>query len=434
MGTSGTSFAAAVRMGFVIDVAGYGQRSAQEKFDLQRRVSEFVDDVLQDLGLRLEDTHHHGTGDGMVVFLPSEVEVNRSLVRLLRSAVETLADDNRRYRDRMRLRMAVVIGPLGPAAIGFSGDVIVEAARMVDSEELRAVLAERRDTDLVAVISEQLYGYAVGQRHTGLHAADFQPLTIEVKELSTRAWLWNGPVAATTTARQGPPPETFVLAAPRAGGCVLGIRPGAIERVRDIDIWVNSENTDMTMARINEFAISSVIRYHGAVRDTAGHVVDDVIANELEELVAGQRPVAPGAAFVTGSGLLAETNGVRRIIHVAAVHGEPGAGFRQVRHLPAGVSNALRQAERLAAEDASLRTIIFPMMGAGVAGAPVPKTAADLVDAAVDHLAARPGTLLRGIYFLAYTDAERHALAEELGGHPALRPADPDTDGTGATR
>jgi O-acetyl-ADP-ribose deacetylase (regulator of RNase III) len=216
-----------------------------------------------------------------------------------------------------------------------------------------------------------------------------------------------------------------VLAAPETSDCVLGIRTGPIERVRDIAIWVNSENTDMTMARINEFAISSVIRYHGSVRDAAGHVVDDVIADELDRLVAGQRPVAPGAVFVTGSGVLAETNGVRRIIHVAAVHGEPGAGFRQVRHIPSGVSNALRQAERLAGEDASLRTIIFPMLGAGVAGAPVPKTAADLVDAAVDHLVTRPGTPLSGIYFLAFTDAERLALTGVLGGHPALRAAEP---------
>jgi O-acetyl-ADP-ribose deacetylase (regulator of RNase III) len=422
MDSAGTSFAASVRMGFVIDVAGYGRRSTQEKFDLQRRVSEFVDEVLQDIGLRLADTRHHGTGDGMVVFLPSEIEVNRSLARLLRSAAETVDEDNRRYRDRMRLRMAVVIGPLGPAAIGFSGDAVVEASRMVDSEELRAALAERRDTDLVAVISDQLYGYAVGQRHTGLRAEEFQPLTIEVKELKTRGWLWSGPAVSS---RPTSPPDTYVLAAPETSDCVLGIRTGPIERVRDIAIWVNSENTDMTMARINEFAISSVIRYHGSVRDAAGHVVDDVIADELDRLVAGQRPVAPGAVFVTGSGVLAETNGVRRIIHVAAVHGEPGAGFRQVRHIPSGVSNALRQAERLAGEDASLRTIIFPMLGAGVAGAPVPKTAADLVDAAVDHLVTRPGTPLSGIYFLAFTDAERLALTGVLGGHPALRAAEP---------
>jgi O-acetyl-ADP-ribose deacetylase (regulator of RNase III) len=419
MESPGASFATSVRMGFVIDVAGYGLRSAAEKIDLQHRVSAFVVEVLQDLDLRLNDTHHHGTGDGMVVFLPSEVEVHRALVRLLRSASEALAEDNRRYRDRMRLRIAAVIGPLGPAAIGFSGDAIVAAARMVDSEALRAALNERPSADLVVLVSDQLYRYVVGERRTGLRAEDFAAVDVQAKEFRGRAWLWYGPAVPQPIA----PPETFALVAPHASACVIGIRPGRIEWVHDLDVWVNSENTDMEMARFNEFSISSVIRYKGAHRDAGGHVVDDVIADELARAVAGHRPVAPGAAFVTGSGALFDTNAVRRIVHVAAVQGEPGAGFRQVRQVDACVANALWQVERLAAEDAAIRTILFPVLGVGVAGASVTQTAAELVTAAADHLVATPNTLLRGIYFLAYTDAERAALVQALGNHPALRQA-----------
>jgi O-acetyl-ADP-ribose deacetylase (regulator of RNase III) len=421
MESAGASFAASVRMGFMIDVAGYGSRSTRGKVDLQRRVTEFVDEVLQDMGLRRADTHYDGTGDGMAVFLPSDVEVQRALARLLRSATEALAEDNRRYRDRMRLRMAAVFGTVGPAAIGFSGDAIVEAARMVDSEELRAALAERPGADLVALISDQLHRHAVGQRHAGLSAEDFQPLDVRAKEFRGRAWLWKGPVAAPP--RPTAPPETFALMVPHATPCLIGVRPGPIERIHDVDIWVNSENTDMEMARFNEFSISSIIRYRGARRDAGGHVVDDVIADELARAVGGHRPVAPGAAFVTGSGTLFETNAVRRIIHVAAVHGEPGAGFRQVRTVGACVANVLGRAERLAAADASIRTVLFPLLGAGVAGGSVPRTATELVAAAVDYLVSAPGTLLRGIYFLGYTETERAALTQALAAHPSLRAA-----------
>ncbi|WP_433064022.1 macro domain-containing protein [Dactylosporangium sp. CS-033363] len=405
------SFPASVRMGFVVDVAGYSRRSAREKVDVQHRVAAFVDEVLRDLGLRLDQTHHHGTGDGMVVFLPSDVEVHRALARLIRAATEVLAEDNRRYRDRMRLRMAAVIGPLGPAAIGFSGDAIVEAGRLVDSDALRQALTGR---DLAFVVSDQLYAYAVRERHTALHAEDFTPLDVRTKEFAARAWLWRGPA-------EEPPlikPSAWTLP---GVDCVLGVRPGRIMRVHDVDIWVNSENTDMEMARFNEFSISSIIRYNGARRDAAGHVVDDLIARELADLVDGRRPVAPGAAFVTGPGVLAETNGVRWIVHVAAVHGEPGAGFRQIRHVGACVANALTHADRLARDDTAVRTILFPMLGTGGAGASVPATATELVDAAADHLAAVPGTPLRGIYFLAFNDAERAALEQALAAHPALR-------------
>jgi O-acetyl-ADP-ribose deacetylase (regulator of RNase III) len=421
MESPGASFAASVRMGFVIDVAGYSRRSAPEKVDLQHRVSAFVGEVLREQGLSLEDTHHHGTGDGMVVFLPSEAEVHRALARLLRAASEALAEDNRRYRDRMRLRMAAVIGPLGPAAIGFSGDAIVEAGRLVDSEALRTALTDRPGADLVVLVSDQLYRYAVGERHTGLLAEDFEAVEVRTKEYHARAWLWHGP--ATAQPRQVTQPETFALVMPHASACVIGIRPGRIEWVHDLDVWVNSENTDMEMARFNEFSISSIIRYRGARRDAGGHVIEDLIADELARVVGGHRPVAPGAALVTGSGALLDTNAVRRIIHVAAVHGEPGAGFRQVQQVGACVAGALWQADRLAAEDSAIRTILFPVLGAGVAGASVARTAAELVAAAVDHLAATPGTLLRGIYFLAYTDTERAALAQALSSHPALRAA-----------
>ena len=410
-----------VRIGFVVDVSSYSSRSAPAKIDLQQRVSALVVEMLSDLGLDLADTYHHGTGDGMVVFLPTEVEVHRALARLLRSASETLAEDNRRYRDRMRLRMAVVIGPLGPAAIGFSGNTIVEGGRLVDSQVLRNALTERPEADLVVLVSDQLHGYVVRERHSGLHAADFEPVTVQTKEYHSTAWLWIGPNAATSRSST-PPSATFQLVAPHAAPCTIGILTGRILRVRGVDIWVNSENTDMEMPRFNDFSISSIIRYHGAQRDTAGRVVADLIADELAAVVGSQRPVAPGSAFVTGAGALAETHQVRWIIHVASVFGEPGAGFRQVRNIGLCVLNALDRAERLTADDPA-RSILIPMLGTGVAEGSVETTATELVDAAVDYLIATPSTHLQMIYLLGYRETERVALERAVRRNAALSPS-----------
>jgi O-acetyl-ADP-ribose deacetylase (regulator of RNase III) len=364
MGQREASFPASVRMGFVVDVAGYGGRSAREKIDVQHRVAALIDDVTRDLGLRLDETLHHGTGDGMVVFLPSDLEVHRALAGLLRSTPEALAEDNQRYR----------------------------------------------------LVSEQLYAHAVRERYASPRAEDFQPVNVRTKEFHGRAWLWQGPAAR----EESPSPVVYELA---PAGCLVGVRNGQIMRVRDVDIWVNSENTDMEMARFNEFSISGIIRYNGSRRDAGGHVVDDVIGDELARAVDGYRPVAPGTAFVTGPGALADTNSVRWVIHVAAAHGEPGAGFRQISHVGACVANALARAERLAADDDKVRTILFPVLGTGVARAPVTTTAAELVAAAADHIAATPRTRLRGVYFLGYTEQERAALTDALAAHPALRRA-----------
>src|SRR5262249_50445112 len=119
-------------------------------------------------------------------------------------------------------------------------------------------------------------------------------------------------------------PELFYLASKEQGDVAgrLGIVIGDIRHVSHVDIWVNSENTDMRMARHTDYSISAIIRYDGAKRDDEGRVVEDLIADELERKVAGRRPVAPATVLATGSGMLAESNGVRLVLHIAAVQGE----------------------------------------------------------------------------------------------------------------
>jgi hypothetical protein len=209
---------------------------------------------------------------------------------------------------------------------------------------------------------------------------------------------------------------------PGPSPCRIGVVTGSISRVRDADIWVNSENTDMEMARFTEFSVSGIIRYWGARHDHTGRVTADLIADELAARVGDRRPVAPGTAFVTGAGALAERNNVRYVIHVAAVQGEPGAGFRQVRDVGRCVTSALVEAERLAAAGEPVATILFPLLGTGAAGAEVRPTVRALLDAALDHLAAYPRTPLRVISFLAYTDQELAAFEEVLGALPRLVP------------
>jgi O-acetyl-ADP-ribose deacetylase (regulator of RNase III) len=202
--------------------------------------------------------------------------------------------------------------------------------------------------------------------------------------------------------------------------CRIAVVPGDIRRVRSIDVWVNSENTDMQMARVTEFSTSAVIRYWGAVRDESGQVLYDVIAAELDTRVGTHRPVAPGTVVVTGSGCLAASNNVRHVIHVAAVHGEPGAGFQQVRDIGWCVTNALSHATRLAAADSHVRSVLFPLLGTGMAGAAIEPTARTMLLAALDYIIQQPGTPLREIVFLAYSERERSIFHQLLRTMPVL--------------
>jgi hypothetical protein len=177
-------------MGFAVDVAGYSARPAGAKLDAQARTASIVGEVLRDMNLDIADTDHHGTGDGMIVFLPPSVEIHRVLPPLIRITASRLAADNRRYHDRLRLRLAAAVGPLGVAAIGFGNNTIVECARMVDSDAIKSALKDNPDADLAVLVSEELYSWVIGEGYDGLDPAEFRHVDVHVKDFDKSAWLW----------------------------------------------------------------------------------------------------------------------------------------------------------------------------------------------------------------------------------------------------
>lgn len=328
----------------------------------------------------------------------------------------------------------ILLAVMGPRWSEFHGDAendwvhreIAEAFRcgirvipvLVDDAELPT---EAELPDGIAALARCQY---VRLRHRSVQS-DLDRLVREIQKMAP-ALEPHRAVEPFTTA-----PSLYQLTGGHESPCRIGLIPGTIRRVRTVDIWVNSENTEMRMARHTEFNVSAIIRYWGAVRDEAGAVVEDLIADDLDAKVAARRPVTPGTVITTTAGVLATTHNVRHVMHVAAVHGEPGAGFRQVRDIGWCVTNALTHAERLA-ETSGANSILFPLLGTGVAGATVTPTARAMVLAALDHLAQHPKTRLSRIYFLGYNQHEKSTLDEIIRTMP-LTPV-PERGRTGSYR
>ncbi|UXY27240.1 CATRA conflict system CASPASE/TPR repeat-associated protein [Streptomyces sp. HUAS TT20] len=179
-----------LRMGFAVDIEGYSRRTSPEQSDLQFRLAHLVRQVLGGLGISLEETDHQGTGDGMNIFLPDKTELHRALPHVLRSWQDQLGADNRRFRDRMRLRLATVVGPVGIGALGYSGSGIIKVSRMLDSAVLRTALRNNPQVDFAALVSDPLYEYVVGEGYPGLDPEQFRRVRAEFKEYEAQAWLW----------------------------------------------------------------------------------------------------------------------------------------------------------------------------------------------------------------------------------------------------
>lgn len=201
--------------------------------------------------------------------------------------------------------------------------------------------------------------------------------------------------------------------------CIL---TGDLRERRNIDVWVNSENTNMQMARFFDRSLSAIIRYEGAEKDDNGEVVEDTIAAELRKMTHDRESVTPGTVYVTGSGALARTRGVKKIFHAAAVYGVPGSGYQVIQEVEKCVTAALRRMDHEQYITDDLRTIVFPMMGTGVAGGQVDIIAPRLIQAAISYLCSYPESRVTTVYFSAWNHRDLEACVTALASVQGVEP------------
>ncbi len=186
----------------------------------------------------------------------------------------------------------------------------------------------------------------------------------------------------------------------------IALYTGDIRAIKVADIWVNSENTNMQMSRYYERSLSGVIRYLGAKKDIYGNVIEDTIANELSQAMGHNLIVQPAIVLVTGAGELQKTHNVKKIFHVASVHGEIGFGYRPISNIEMCITNSLTRADSEEFRSLKLKSIIFPLMGAGTAKGNLKEISERLIQAAISYMETTENSAIESIYFLTWTDIE----------------------------
>jgi hypothetical protein len=179
-----------LRMGFVLDVAGYGARRAPAHNAVQQRLLLLVVDTLAECGMDLDRVDHQWTGDGINAVMPADMDPTVVLPLLIRSLAANLGADNARNSDRIRLRMAVGVGLVERSAAGFAGPMIVDTNRLVDSAPLRSALAAYPAADLAVAISDQVYATVIRPGYPGIPGSQFSRVNVVAKEFTGIAWIW----------------------------------------------------------------------------------------------------------------------------------------------------------------------------------------------------------------------------------------------------
>jgi heat shock protein HtpX len=206
----------ASRLGFVVDVVGYSQRSARRQEMLQHRLRKVLADILAHLAMEpgTVDTNG-GAEDGMVVFLPADTDPSLAVPRLIQVTADSLARDSGRFPDRLRLRMAIGSGMVDAGPVGLTGPLIGTLNRLVHSAPLRQAVTEHPGSGLAVLVTNALHKQVVRAGGLPLHPATFRRVAIEAKEFSELAWLWVGQKATPRERPEAVADEGFLSYSPQ---------------------------------------------------------------------------------------------------------------------------------------------------------------------------------------------------------------------------
>jgi len=234
--------------------------------------------------------------------------------------------------------------------------------------------------------------------------------------------------------------------------CSVRVAAGDMFAMGAFDVYVNSENDYLQMARIFESrTVSSLLRYYGSNLDGAGRIVDDTVQRELDEQIRsdpsiGARPVLIGTVVATHAGhensVLRRKLGGRYIFHTATVSVEGDGPDKRLRCnlMNAGIRRCVRASlDKVAEVDGKqgvglntgagageykpIRSIILPIFGAGHGGRFAEEVIPALVDGVKEFLIdaaeqekKKPGQFhLEEIYLAAYLEDDALAFCEVLG-------------------
>ena len=157
--------------------------------------------------------------------------------------------------------------------------------------------------------------------------------------------------------------------------------------------------------------MSGALRYLDAEVGNDGYVIRDSMFENLQEEIkkkGARLPVRAGIVFVTPTTRLAD-RGVKYLFHAAVVKGEVGAGYQPVvEQLDLCVQNCYRQFGDIVSRGEHIRTLLFPLLGAGSAKLN-PQEAADIIlPEIIRGMTAVPQ--VQSTYILAWVESHKLAL------------------------
>jgi hypothetical protein len=170
------------------DVVEFGARARN---DLDRLVIRKALSAMTETAMRgIPGVWSEDRGDGLLTVIPPVVSTGLVLQRLLEELPTALEAHNRAHRAsaRFQLRLAVNVGPVVSDSVGVSGEAIIVVARLIEAPGFKAAIAQNL-AGLGVIVSPFVYETVIRHGADPHDVASYSPVSVEVKESRTTAWM-----------------------------------------------------------------------------------------------------------------------------------------------------------------------------------------------------------------------------------------------------
>ncbi|AJE87051.1 LigA protein [Streptomyces albus] len=257
----------------LLDIEDFSCRSHVVQVCLRRELHNVVEDTLAEAGVERNMQYREDRGDGLIVLISSDIPKTVLLRALLTTAPDALCQYNRLAASsaQMRLRMVLAAGevafdPKRGTVGGLVGHDLNQSCRLIDADDLRAALKQRR-ADSVLGVSSSVYEGVVRHGHRGLRPEEFQRLEVSVKKDRLDLWL-HDPLAHSTSS-PGPTDS------PASGG--RGTHDDALKQAPSVPAATSSSSGAAFAFHAGTVSVGGSQVNGDQIGVSGGHVAGDVI-------------------------------------------------------------------------------------------------------------------------------------------------------------
>ena len=171
------------------DITGFGsrERTDRERQSIRAAHLKLVRGSLRSLW---DKSIFADQGDGLLIVVPPAVPTTTIMERLHRDLPRDLRRHNRAHGDssRLRLRVAVDVGPVMNDPVGVTGEALIRAARLLDAPVLRREMASTGG-DLGVIVSTFVYETTLRHAEEREGSGQYQAVKVNVKGSRVPAWM-----------------------------------------------------------------------------------------------------------------------------------------------------------------------------------------------------------------------------------------------------